>query len=46
MVSIELSGNMSHSLNSTHVYHKMLERGFLVGYNPQRNVVRFHILSQ
>jgi acetylornithine aminotransferase len=41
MVSIKLSGNMDRSPSSTHVYHKMLERGFLVGYNPQRNVVRF-----
>jgi len=29
------------SINSTHVYHRMLERGFLVGHNPQRNIIRF-----
>lgn len=41
MVSIELSGNENRSAKSTHVYHRMLERSFLVGHNPQRNIIRF-----
>ncbi len=41
MVSIELFGDANRSANSTHVYHGMLERGILVGHNPQRNIIRF-----
>jgi len=41
MPSVELSGDTNSSDNSTQVYHRMLERGFLVGHNTQRNIIRF-----
>ena len=41
MVSVELSGDANCSANSTYVFQRMLEKGFLVGHNPQRSLVRF-----
>ena len=41
MVSIELSDNANRSANSTNLYHRMFERGFLVGHNPQQTIIRF-----
>lgn len=32
MTNIELCSSAKRSANSTHVYHRMLDRGFLVGH--------------
>lgn len=41
MIAIELDGSPG-QIPVTEVYHQLLEKGFLVGYNPLANLLRFY----
>jgi len=41
MIAMEFEGNYEH-FSVTSVYRELLERGFLVGYNPAANLLRFY----
>ena len=41
MIAMELVKKDEH-LSATSVYRELLHRGFIVGYNPAANVVRFY----
>ncbi len=40
MIGLELQKNKHHSSES--IFRKLLDKGFLVGYHPLRNVIRFY----
>lgn len=41
MIALEFEADNEH-FSVTSVYHELLEKGFLVGYNPEANLLRFY----